>query len=160
MRWSEIERHQPGLAELGRKRLLDPGVVLVVTIRRDGTPRLSPVEPFVMDGALWLSMMWQSKEARQVGIRHGTLRGLAVTGGVITAAGLVMAGTFGDLARLPYVPVTEVGIAVAVGVLLDTLFVRTVLVPASLLAIGQRVWWPARPASPAAAGNGTSSSPS
>ena len=63
MRWSEIERHQPGLAELARKRLLDPGVVLVVTIRRDGTPRLSPVEPFVMDGALWLSMMWQSKKA-------------------------------------------------------------------------------------------------
>lgn len=63
MRWSQIERHQPGLAELGRKRLLDPGVVLAVTIRRDGTPRLSPVEPFVMDGALWLSMMWQSKKA-------------------------------------------------------------------------------------------------
>jgi RND superfamily putative drug exporter len=86
------------------------------------------------------------EESRQAGIRHGTLRGLAVTGGVITAAGLVMAGTFGDLARLPYVPVTEVGIAVAIGVLLDTLLVRTVLVPASLLAIGKRVWWPARSA--------------
>jgi putative drug exporter of the RND superfamily len=84
------------------------------------------------------------EESRLAGIRQGTLRGLAVTGGVITAAGLVMAGTFGDLARIPYVPVTEVGIAVAVGVLLDTLLVRTVLVPASLLAIGQRVWWPAR----------------
>jgi RND superfamily putative drug exporter len=86
------------------------------------------------------------EESRQAGIRQGTLRGLAVTGGVITAAGLVMAGTFGDLARLPYVPVTEVGIAVAVGVLLDTLLVRTVLVPASLLAIGKHVWWPARSA--------------
>jgi putative drug exporter of the RND superfamily len=84
------------------------------------------------------------EESRQAGLRPGTLRGLAVTGGVITAAGLVMAGTFGDLARIPYVPVTEVGIAVAVGVLLDTLLVRTVLVPASLLAIGERVWWPAR----------------
>jgi hypothetical protein len=63
MRWSDIARHQPGLAELGRQRLLDPGVVLVVTVRRDGTPRLSPVEPFVMDGALWLSMMWGSKKA-------------------------------------------------------------------------------------------------
>jgi hypothetical protein len=63
MHWSEIERHQPGLAALGRQRLLDPGVVLVATIRRDGTPRLSPVEPFVMDGALWLSMMWQSAKA-------------------------------------------------------------------------------------------------
>ncbi len=86
------------------------------------------------------------EESRHAGIRPGTLRGLAVTGGVITAAGLVMAGTFGDLARIPYVPVTEVGIAVAVGVLLDTLLVRTVLVPASLLAIGERVWWPARSA--------------
>jgi pyridoxamine 5'-phosphate oxidase-like protein len=63
MRWSEVELHQPGLARLGRERLLDPGVVLVVTIRRDGTPRLSPVEPFEMDGTLWLSMMWDSKKA-------------------------------------------------------------------------------------------------
>jgi Pyridoxamine 5'-phosphate oxidase len=63
MRWSEIEQHQPGLAELGRKRLLDPGVVLVATIRRDGTPRLSPVEPFAMDGALWLFMMRESTKA-------------------------------------------------------------------------------------------------
>jgi putative drug exporter of the RND superfamily len=84
------------------------------------------------------------EESRQAGIRSGTRRGLAVTGGVITAAGLVMAGTFGDLARIPYVPVTEVGTAVAIGVLLDTLLVRTVLVPASLLAIGEPVWWPAR----------------
>jgi putative drug exporter of the RND superfamily len=86
------------------------------------------------------------EESRQAGIRPGTLRGLAVTGGVITAAGIVMAGTFGDLARLPYVPVTEVGIAVAIGVLLDTLLVRTILVPASLLCFGERVWWPARSA--------------
>ena len=63
MKWSELERRQPGLADLGRQRLLDPGVVLVVTIRRDGTPRLSPVEPFVMDGDLWLSMLWQSTKA-------------------------------------------------------------------------------------------------
>ena len=60
MRWSEIERSQPRLAELGRHRLLGPGVVLVGTIRRDGTPRISPVEPFVMDGDLWLIMMWRS----------------------------------------------------------------------------------------------------
>jgi hypothetical protein len=58
MRWSEIERSQPRLAKLGRHRLLDPGVVLVGTIRRDGTPRISPVEPCVMDGDLWLAMMW------------------------------------------------------------------------------------------------------
>jgi hypothetical protein len=63
MRWSELESAQPGLAALGRQRLLVPGVVLVGTIRRDGTPRLSPVEPFVLDGGLWLSMLWQSAKA-------------------------------------------------------------------------------------------------
>jgi len=63
MRWSEMQNGQPRLAALGRQRLLEPGVVLVATIRRDGTPRISPVEPFVLDGSLWLSMMWQSKKA-------------------------------------------------------------------------------------------------
>jgi hypothetical protein len=57
MRWSEVDARQPKLAEAARRRLIDPGVVLVVTIRRDGTPRLSPVEPFLLDGDLWLSMM-------------------------------------------------------------------------------------------------------
>src|SRR5262249_6312738 len=60
MRWSDLESRQPKLAELGRRRLVEPGVVLVATIRRDGTPRLSPVEPYLMDGDLWLSMLWQS----------------------------------------------------------------------------------------------------
>ena len=82
------------------------------------------------------------EEAGQIGTRPGILRGLGVTGGVITAAGIVMAGTFAALAQLPDVSVAEVGIAVAIGVLLDTLLVRTVLVPASLLIIGERVWWP------------------
>jgi hypothetical protein len=63
MKWSEVQQRQPRLADLGRQRLLDPGVVLVATIRRDGTPRLSPVEPFVLDGTLWLSMLWQSAKA-------------------------------------------------------------------------------------------------
>lgn len=63
MRWSDVERRQPKLAELARSRLVEPGVVLVVTIRRDGTPRLSPVEPWLMDGDLWLSMLWQSLKA-------------------------------------------------------------------------------------------------
>jgi hypothetical protein len=63
MDWSALEHRQPGLAELGRKRLLEPGVVLVATIRGDGTPRVSPVEPFILDGTLWLSMLWQSRKA-------------------------------------------------------------------------------------------------
>jgi putative drug exporter of the RND superfamily len=86
------------------------------------------------------------EESGSVGIRQGTLRGLGVTGGVITAAGIVMAATFSALTLIPAVAVAQVGVAVALGVLLDTILVRTVLVPASLLTIGERVWWPARPA--------------
>ena len=66
MHWSEMAEGQPRLAALARERLIGPGVVLVATIRRDGTPRLSPVEPFVLDGDLWLSMMWQSTKARDL----------------------------------------------------------------------------------------------
>jgi RND superfamily putative drug exporter len=88
------------------------------------------------------------EEVRRLGTRPAIVRGLGVTGGVITAAGIVMAGTFAALARLPNVSVAQVGVAVALGVLLDTLLVRTVLVPASLLIIGERVWWPTRLAEP------------
>jgi hypothetical protein len=63
MLWSELEERQPRFARIARERLLGPGVVLVVTIRRDGSPRLSPVEPFLLDGVFWLSMMWQSRKA-------------------------------------------------------------------------------------------------
>jgi RND superfamily putative drug exporter len=84
------------------------------------------------------------EESRQLGLLNGTLRGVGVTGGVITAAGLVMAGTFAALTQIPQVDITEVGTAVALGVLLDTLLVRTILVPSSLLTIGERVWWPSR----------------
>jgi hypothetical protein len=66
MRWSELETRQPRLAELGRRRLLAPGVVLVATVRRDGTPRVSPVEPYLMDDDLWLSMLWQSTKAKDL----------------------------------------------------------------------------------------------
>ena len=66
MHWSDLERGQPRLARLGHERLIDPGVLLVATIRRDGTPRLSPVEPLLLDGDLWLSMMWQSTKARDL----------------------------------------------------------------------------------------------
>lgn len=66
MHWSVMEHSQPRLAELGHRRLIGPGVVLVATIRHDGTPRLSPVEPLVLDGDLWLCMMWQSTKARDL----------------------------------------------------------------------------------------------
>jgi len=66
MRWSELEVRQPRLAAKARERLLEPGVLLVVSLRKDGTPRLSPVEPYVMDGRLLLSMLWQSQKARDL----------------------------------------------------------------------------------------------
>jgi len=63
LKWSDIAQEQPRLSALAQERLIQPGVVLVVTTRRDGTPRLSPVEPLVMEGDLWLSLMWQSTKA-------------------------------------------------------------------------------------------------
>jgi hypothetical protein len=63
MRWSELERQQPHLAALGRERLIEPGVVLVGTIRRDGSPRISPVEPLLWEGELWLSTLYDSLKA-------------------------------------------------------------------------------------------------
>jgi RND superfamily putative drug exporter len=74
--------------------------------------------------------------------RRGVLRALSVTGAVITSAGIVLAGTFSALASLPLVAFAEVGLVIAFGVLLDTFLVRTVLVPALVLEIEGRVWWP------------------
>ncbi len=84
------------------------------------------------------------EETVRAGTRAGTLRGLALTGGVITSAGLVLAATFATLAVLPLVVLTETGIAVALGVLLDTFLVRSLLVPALTYDLGDRVWWPRR----------------
>jgi RND superfamily putative drug exporter len=78
------------------------------------------------------------------GTRRGMLRALAVTGGVITSAGIVLAGTFAVLGSLPLVFLTEIGFVVAFGVLLDTFLVRSVLVPAATVLIGPRFWWPSR----------------
>ena len=63
---------------------------------------------------------------------------------MITSAGFVLAGTFSVLAILPLVTLTEIGFIVAFGVLLDTLIVRSILVPALTLDIGARMWWPSR----------------
>ncbi|GAA1974237.1 MMPL family transporter [Catenulispora subtropica] len=82
------------------------------------------------------------EEARRLGTREGTVRGLTVTGGVITSAGVVLAATFAVLATLPLVALVEIGFTVAFGVLLDTLVVRSVLVPALALDLGERIWWP------------------
>jgi RND superfamily putative drug exporter len=82
------------------------------------------------------------EETERLGHRRGSLVGLAATGGVITSAGLVLAGTFAVLFTLPVVTFAEIGFAVAFGVLLDTLVVRSVLVTALNLDIGRAMWWP------------------
>jgi len=82
------------------------------------------------------------EETVGVGHRTGLLRALTITGGVITSAGVVVATTFGALAVVPLVYLTELAIAVALGVLLDTLVVRSLLVPALAADVGPRMWWP------------------
>ncbi len=76
------------------------------------------------------------------GSREGILRALAVTGAVITSAGIVLAGTFSVLGSLPLTFLTEIGFVVAFGVLLDTFLVRSILVPAIALTVGDKFWWP------------------
>jgi RND superfamily putative drug exporter len=90
------------------------------------------------------------EESARSGTRRGALTGLAATGGVITSAGLVLAGTFAVLGTLPLVEFTEIGVAVALGVLLDTIVVRSVLVTALTLDIGRHIWWPSALAKPGA----------
>lgn len=85
------------------------------------------------------------REATQLhGTRRGALTGLSATGGVITSAGLVLAGTFAAMASLPLVFAAELGFAVAFGVLLDTMIVRSVLVTALTLDVGRWMWWPGK----------------
>ena len=84
------------------------------------------------------------EETQKRGTQQGALVGLAATGGVITSAGLVLAATFGVLASLPLVFLVEMGFTVAVGVILDTIIVRSVLVTALNLDHGSRIWWPSK----------------
>ncbi|MFF5081441.1 MMPL family transporter [Actinoplanes sp. NPDC000266] len=80
------------------------------------------------------------------GTKDGMVHALAVTGGVITSAGILLAAVFAVLGVLPVITLTQIGIIVGIGVLLDTLLVRTVLVPALATICGDRFWWPGRPA--------------
>ncbi|MEU7591344.1 efflux RND transporter permease subunit [Micromonospora sp. NPDC049230] len=84
------------------------------------------------------------EDARGAGTRDGMLSALRVTGGVITSAGVLLAAVFAVLGVLPLITLTQIGIIVCVGVLLDTLLVRTVLVPALAFLLGDRFWWPGR----------------
>lgn len=80
-----------------------------------------------------------------LGTRPAVLRALAATGGVITSAGILLAAVFAVLGVLPVIVLTQIGVIVGLGVLLDTLLVRTVLVPAGALLLGGLYWWPSRP---------------
>jgi RND superfamily putative drug exporter len=84
------------------------------------------------------------EESGKLGTRKGVIKGLTVTGSVITSAGIVLAATFGVLGILPLVFLAELGFAVAFGVLLDTIIVRSILVPALVHEIGPKVWWPSK----------------
>ncbi|WP_422734943.1 MMPL family transporter [Micromonospora sp. WMMD558] len=84
------------------------------------------------------------EDARRAGTRDGMLSALRVTGGVITSAGVLLAAVFAVLGVLPLILLTQIGVIVCIGVLLDTLLVRTVLVPALAFVLGDRFWWPGR----------------
>jgi RND superfamily putative drug exporter len=82
------------------------------------------------------------EESRRHGTREGMLRALAATGPVITSAGIILAGTFSVLMTLPVTYTFDLGFMVALGILLDTFIVRTIMVPAAVELLGDRIWWP------------------
>ncbi|TIC82604.1 MMPL family transporter [Nocardioides sp. GY 10127] len=85
------------------------------------------------------------EEAARHGTREGVLRALSATGGVITSAGILLAAVFAVLGVLPLVVLAQLGVVIGIGVLLDTLLVRTIIVPALVLTLGETFWWPAKP---------------
>jgi RND superfamily putative drug exporter len=117
-----------------------------------GFPGADPTVPlfaFVFLAALGIDyniflMTRAREETIKLGNRRGMLKSLAVTGGVITSAGIVLAATFGALFVLPILFLAQIAFLVAVGVLIDALVVRSLLVPALVVDIGPRVWWPSK----------------
>jgi RND superfamily putative drug exporter len=108
-----------------------------------------PLYAFVFLVALGVDYnIFLMSRVREESQRHGTVegirRGLSVTGGVITSAGVVLAATFAALLVIPLVFMAQMAFLVAFGVLLDTLVVRSVLVPAAATDLGRRLWWPSR----------------
>jgi RND superfamily putative drug exporter len=112
-----------------------------------GSDPAVPLFAFVFLVALGVdySIFLMSRAREEVvlaGPRDGVLYALQVTGGVITSAGVVLAATFAALSVIPLVFLVQIAFIVAFGVLLDTLVVRTLLVPALALEFGRRTWWP------------------
>jgi RND superfamily putative drug exporter len=125
------------------------GVVFRDVLHFAGADSSFPLFAFVFLVALGVDyniflMTRVREEVPRRGHRDGTLTALAVTGGVITSAGVVLAATFSSLAVLPLVFLAELAFAVAFGVLLDTLVVRSLLVPALTVDIGRSIWWPGK----------------
>jgi RND superfamily putative drug exporter len=128
------------------------GVAAVVFNHAFGFPGSDPATPlyaFVFLVALGIDysiflMTRVREEARGRGTRPGILVGLAVTGGVITSAGIVLAATFSALSVIPILFLVQIAFIVAFGVLLDTLVVRSLLIPAFAYDIGSRIWWPSQ----------------
>ncbi len=85
------------------------------------------------------------EEAAKHGARDGMVRAVSATGGVITSAGIVLAAVFCVLGVLPLIVLTQLGIIVGLGILLDTFIVRTLVIPALFAVIGDRIWWPNDP---------------
>ena len=86
------------------------------------------------------------EESRKLGLKEGMIKALSSTGGVITSAGVLLAAVFAVLGVLPLIALTQIGVIVCIGVLLDTLLVRTVVVPALAFISGEKFWWPRKPA--------------
>ena len=84
-------------------------------------------------------------EVPHVGTRDAVVRGVSTTGVVITSAGIVLAGVFAALGVLPLITLGQLGLIVGLGVVLDTMLVRTLLVPATIVLLGDRFWWPSDP---------------
>jgi RND superfamily putative drug exporter len=134
------------------------GISLVVFDKVFGEARVDPAYPFFafvflvalgVDYNIFL-MDRVREESRTHGTKEGALRALVATGPVITSAGLILAGTFAVLMTLPLDILLELGFTVALGVLLDTFLVRTLMVPSIVKIVGEASWWPAKLRPPAA----------
>lgn len=115
----------------------------------DNFDSTTPLYAFVFLVALGIDytifLVTRAREESTVhGTREGILRSLSATGGVITSAGILLAAVFAALGVLPLVVLAQVGIVIFIGVLLDTLIVRTLLVPSIVQLLGERFWWPAK----------------
>jgi RND superfamily putative drug exporter len=128
------------------------GATILITEKLFGWERISyriPLYLFIFlvalgsDYNIFITTRIRS-EALAHGLRAGTVKALAATGGVLTSAGLILAGTFLILLSQPVKDLAEISIGVAIGVLIDTFLVRTALVPGLVLAIGPRCGWPGR----------------